>query len=190
MKKFNWKSILDGTRKTSTIEIQAEIQALEVQKAEAEQTLEDIEKALERGRRSLLAGENVDIGQIRADLEAVRDRIGTIDAVINDLELTFEDALNQEGMDRRAGLQKQLAVIEKLRAEGEDQLIDLYAKAAALFESVRGIAGDELSFRAFSMTPAAPLVRQKIKAYAEGQRNLKAEANQLRHEIEKIGGAS
>ncbi len=183
-----WSEILNG-KKTSTKEIQSEIQALELQKGEAEKTLEEIQKAYERALRAQLAGEQVDVQQIRTDLEAVKDRIGTIDAVINDLELKYEDCLNQEGLDKIAGLKKELAVIEKLRAEKEELFTDLYCQAAAIFQDCRGIPGDELSFRVFSMSPSAPLVRQKIKDYSDGH-NLKAEANQVRHEIEKIGGAS
>jgi hypothetical protein len=182
MKKSIWQSILSG-KKSTTAEIKTEIEALGLQKSEAEKTLEDIEKSYERGLRLQLAGETVDLKQIRADLQAVRDRIGAIEGIIFDLEVEFENALNMEGQARIAGLQKQLAGIEKLRAEGEEKLIDKFAQAAALFQSVRGVSGDQLDFRAFFMSPQAPLVRAKIKEYAESQRNLKAEADQLRHEI-------
>jgi archaellum component FlaC len=183
MKTFvtRWKTILDGGKAT-TSEIRAEIEGLEAQKIEAGVTLAEIQKALERGHRSQLAGEKVDTGQIRADLQAVRDRIGALDAVINDLELEFENALNMEGQARIDRLKKQLAAVERLRAEGEEKLIDQFAKTAALFQSVRGVSGDQLDFRAFAMTPSAFVVREKIREYSDG-RNFKAEIFQLKHEM-------
>lgn len=140
MKTKTWQSILAGERQSSSI-IKEEIRNLTDSGKELEASLPKLEKTLGEARKSLLAevpGSLERVQEAEGAISECTNRLAGLSSILQELDAALKEALASERKNRLAEIITETASIDGQMAEIRLEIVEHFAKAAALYKGITG----------------------------------------------------